>query len=262
MKVGLAALYLMRESFPTLLKEMERSGVRNWELVDEGRHQLDRRRVRLLKRLKDALGLEYALHGPLADVNIASYNRSIRRVVISRLLRSLDHARELGARVWVFHPGTLTELSGLYRGQDRLFQEESIGQIVDAARGLGIPTGIENMPAIPGRYLLVRVEEFTGFYAGRELGQPGLVLDVGHAHTAHQLPEFLEQLGSWIVHIHAHDNDTTFDRHRAIGNGTIDWELVLRGLHRAGFEGMLAVESMREPVESVRHLEQKLAQLQ
>jgi sugar phosphate isomerase/epimerase len=261
LKAGLSSLYLMREPFTALVKEIGRSGIRNWELVDEGLHSLNRRRLRTLKSLKDSLGLELALHGPLGDTNIASFSRTIRAAVLKRLLRSLEFAAELGVEVWIFHPGSLSELAGLYRHQEWGLQEESIGRIVEAARELRVAIGIENMPAGPARYLLVRVDQFVRFYQSPVTRKVGLVLDVGHAHTAHQVAEFVEQLGPHIVHIHAHDNDTSFDRHRAIGDGTIDWELVLSGLRRAGFNGMLAVESMREPVESVHWLEQKIARL-
>jgi sugar phosphate isomerase/epimerase len=260
-RAGLSSLYLMREPFSSLVEEIGRSGVKNWELVDEGLHSLDRRRVRTLKRLKDSLGLALVLHGPLGDTNIASFSRTIRAAVLKRLLRSLELAAELGAGLWLFHPGSLSELAGLYRHQEWGIQEESVGRIVEAARRLRMPIGIENMPAGPARYLLVRVDQFARFYQSPVTREVGLVLDVGHAHTAHQVAEFVEQLGSHIVHIHAHDNDSSFDRHRAVGDGTIDWGLVLSGLRRAGFTGMLSVESMHEPVESVRLLEQKIARL-
>lgn len=260
MKAALATLFLMRQPFPVMVKEVELSGIKRWELVDEGLHELDRRRVRTLKRLKDSLGLELALHGPLGDTNIASFSRTFRKAVLHRLLRSLEWAAELEARPWIFHPGALSELSGLYTHQEWGIPEESIGRLVEAAGRLGVTIGIENMPAGPARYLLVKVEHFQRFYESPVTRGVGLVLDVGHAHTVNQVPAFVEQLGRHIVHIHAHDNDTTFDRHRAIGDGTIPWDIVLSGLRRAGFHGMLSVESMREPVESVRRLEQMIAQ--
>ena len=261
MKAGLSALYLMREPFSVMIDEMERTGIRNWELVDEGLHSLDRRRLRTLKGLKDSLGLEIVLHGPLGDTNIASFSRTIRGAVVRRLLRSLELAAELGAALWIFHPGSFTELTGIYRHQEWGIQEESIGRMAEAARNLGITIGIENMPAGPARYLLVKVDQFTRFYESTVTRGVGLVLDVGHAHTANEVAGFVEKLGPRIVHIHAHDNDGSFDRHRAIGEGTIDWDLVLTGLKRARFTGMLSVESMRESVRSVHRLEEMISRL-
>jgi sugar phosphate isomerase/epimerase len=244
-----------------MVDEVERTGIRNWELVDDGLHSLDRRRLRALKRLKESLGLDFVLHGPLGDTNIASFSRVVRGVVVRRLLRSLELAAELGVGLWLFHPGSFTELAGLYRHREWSVQEESIGRIVEAARNLEIDIGIENMPAGPARYLLVKVDQFLRFYESTVTSGVGLVLDVGHANTVHEVDEFLEKLGPRITHIHAHDNDGSFDRHRAIGEGTIDWNIVLTGLKRAGFTGMLSVEAMRAPVESVRRLEDKISRL-
>jgi sugar phosphate isomerase/epimerase len=64
-----------------------------------------------------------------------------------------------------------------------------------------------------------------------------------------------------MVHVHAHDYDGD-DDHLAIGHGIIDWDDVIRALHRAGFSGSLCLElnPFREP-ESVRESQNRLRRI-
>lgn len=71
----------------------------------------------------------------------------------------------------------------------------------------------------------------------------GAVLDTGHLHAQKEiLPLSVEKLGSRIFYVHASDNDSRDNEHLAPGRGTVDWEAVIAGLKRHGFDGYIGID--------------------
>jgi sugar phosphate isomerase/epimerase len=68
----------------------------------------------------------------------------------------------------------------------------------------------------------------------------GFCLDVGHAHTMGLLQEFMD-LKHRLVNLHVHDNRGDYDAHLPIGDGTVDFRLVVDEL--AGYGGRFVIES-------------------
>jgi sugar phosphate isomerase/epimerase len=77
------------------------------------------------------------------------------------------------------------------------------------------------------------------------VGSPvfGAVLDCGHLHAQKEiLPLSVEKLGSRIFYVHASDNDSRDNDHLAPGRGTVDWEALIAGLRRHGFDGYIGID--------------------
>ncbi|MDI6773424.1 MAG: sugar phosphate isomerase/epimerase family protein [bacterium] len=71
----------------------------------------------------------------------------------------------------------------------------------------------------------------------------GAVLDTGHLHAQKEiLPLSVEKLGPRIFYVHASDNDSRDNEHLAPGRGTVDWEAVIAGLKRQGFDGYIGID--------------------
>ncbi|RLI35600.1 hypothetical protein DRO55_04990 [Candidatus Bathyarchaeota archaeon] len=257
MRIGLSMLYCLGRPFPQLLTELERVEAGCVELVDEGGHSLNERRVRALRRVIEDGGLEVTVHAPFVDVNIASPVPTIRRAVLKRLKRSMLYAHELGSKVWVFHPGLHSSIAYFHPGLDWKLNIQSTRELLEAAEQLDTKIAIENI-FDPSPFLLKSVEDFIRFY--EELGSdaPGLAFDIGHAYINRQVAGFIERLSDRIIHIHAHDNDGTSDSHKGIGYGGIDWDWVINALKEAGYEGFIIVESIEGVEESVERLKRLL----
>lgn len=76
----------------------------------------------------------------------------------------------------------------------------------------------------------------------------GAVLDTAHQHAQKEiLPLSVEKLGSRIMYLHVADNDGKVNDHKALGEGTVDWEGVFRALHKHGFGGYVAIDIGRLP---------------
>ena len=150
------------------------------EVLDDGTHELDKKRVATLKEAAKSYSLEYSLHAPFADINIASPSKPMLNTSMKRLKQSMAYANALDAKVWVFHPGTQTGIGQFYPGADWKQNSQSIQELYQAAEEYGVNIALENLP---GKYwfLMNKPEEFTRFY--RETNLPiGIAMDLGHAH--------------------------------------------------------------------------------
>jgi sugar phosphate isomerase/epimerase len=251
-EIGLSMLFLLREPFRSLMKRLPQVTTQHVELLDEGLHALNSRRVKALKRVAKSRNLELTVHAPFIDVNLASPSASLRRTVLKRLERSLSHARQLGCRLWIFHPGQGTDVSHSYSGLEWRLNIESIRSLVNAASRQGVTIAIENVPD-PFPFLMRNVEDFARFYDEFDENLD-LVLDIGHAHINQEIHDFISHFSERIVHVHASDNDGTRDSHLGIGYGTIDWESVAAAIRRAKYDGVVTLESEEHVEESLQKL--------
>ena len=76
----------------------------------------------------------------------------------------------------------------------------------------------------------------------------GAVLDTAHLHAQKEiLPLSVEKLGKRIVYVHAADNDSKTNEHRALGEGTVDWDGVIAALKKHRFDGYIALDMGQVP---------------
>jgi sugar phosphate isomerase/epimerase len=256
-KVGISMLYCLGEPFSRMVKRLASMGTQVIEVVDDGTHELDKKRVATLKEAAKSHDLEYSLHAPFADINIASPSKSMLAASMKRLRQSMAYASVIDAKVWVFHPGAKTGIGQFYPGADWKQNSQSIGQLYAAAEEYGLNIALENLPA-KYYFFMSKPEEFTRFY--RETGLPvGIVMDIGHANLEGQIEPFFKLLSDKIVHIHASDNDGSDDQHLGIGQGKIDYDSFAQTLKKMGYNKSVIVESTTKVPESIRLLQKLLA---
>jgi len=256
-KVGVSMLFCLNEPFNRMVQRLGKMQTQYIEIVDDGTHELNKKRVSTLKESAKSYGLEFTLHAPFADINIASPSKDILAASLKRLKQSMAFANELDAKVWVFHPGAKTGISQFYPGAEWKQNVKSIQELYGVAEEYGLNIAIENLP---GKYwfLMHTPEEFMRFY--RETSLPiGVVLDLGHAHLEAQIEPFFNLLADKIVHVHASDNDGSDDQHIGIGKGKIDYVWFKQIVNKIGYDKIVIVESTAEVIESVRKLKQLLA---
>jgi len=254
MNIGLSMLFCLGEPFPSLIKRLEDVDVNCVEIIDESQHALNSKRVTVLKRIAKAKDLNFTVHAPFVDINIASLNPVLRRVMLKRLEKSIAYAHKLKCRQWVFHSGWKTGISEFYPNVDWQINLRSVRTLLTIANKHNVEISIENTPE-PFPFLLKKMQDFALFYS--ELGSDlGLTLDVAHAHTGHQALDFIEKFADKIVHVHASDNEGKYDSHRGIGHGNIDWKAVAEALRRIGYKGLIMLESTEHIEESLQTLRQ------
>jgi sugar phosphate isomerase/epimerase len=251
-KIGVSMLYSLGEPFNRMVKKLSTMGTRYIEVLDDGTHELDKKRVSLLKEAAKSYDLEYTVHAPFADINIASPSRTILDASMKRLTQSLDYARALDAKLWVFHPGARTGITQFYPGSEWKQNTESIKELYAEAEQIGVNIALENLPA-KYWFLMKSPEDFNRFY--KETGLPiGIVMDIGHANLEGQIQPFFNQLADKIIHIHASDNNGVDDDHLGVGYGKIDYGWFAETLKKLGYDQKVIVESTEHVPESIQKL--------
>jgi sugar phosphate isomerase/epimerase len=248
-------LYYLGEPFRKMVERIPKVDTAYVEIVDDGFHSLDKRRVSTLKEVGESYGLTYSMHAPFAGINIALQSKPLLNAAMRRLKTSMSNAGDLGCKIWVFHSGMRSGISMFYPGLDWTTNLQSVRVLLKFARDLGLEPVIEN---VMDMFLLARVEEFKRFYG--EIDEDiHLALDTGHANIYGQVQDFLTEFPDKIVHVHAHDNYGKIDQHFGIGYGNIDWEKVADLLKKMSYDKTIMIESVDHVEESKQKLNQLLS---
>lgn len=256
-EVGVSTLYLLGKPFSKAVETLATIPVKHVEIVDDGLHTLDKKRVLKLKEIGESRGYRFSVHAPFADINIASLSKSMLKATVKRLEKSIRLTSLLEADVWVFHPGMRTGISVFYPGVDWVQNRETIKTLYRIAKKHGVEIAVENVPE-PYPFLMKSVEHFKKFYT--EIDENiGLAFDVGHTNINGQMELFLETFSDKIVHIHAHDNMGKRDEHLGVGRGTVNWERFAELLKQISYNKTVVVESVEHVQESIERLRALLA---
>src|SRR5918996_614605 len=97
----------------------------------------------LIGKLKRS-GLDLSVHGPIGDLNITSSNEGIRKESVRQVLKGIEEAAAMGARVISVHPGYLTgrqdEPEGIWD-----MQIEALKRFSERGRDLGLVVAMETI---------------------------------------------------------------------------------------------------------------------
>jgi sugar phosphate isomerase/epimerase len=253
-EIGLSMLYCLGEPFSKMAEQIPEAKTSYVELVDDGLHALDKKKVAALNRIKQCYDKKYTVHAPFVGINIALPPSPLLNTTLRRLKNSIVNAAALDCEMWVFHPGLRTATSMFYPGMDWARNLESVRLLFRFARDHGVEACVEN---IMEAFVMKNVDEFRRFYD--EIGEDiGLAFDTGHANVVGELEGFLTGFSDKIVHVHAHDNHGKSDEHLGVGYGNIDWDIVAKHLKRASFSKAVIIESVEHIDESIQRLERLL----
>lgn len=249
-KIGVSMLYTLGEPFEAMVKAIPDNGVKYVEIVDDGNHVLDKKRVAELKEAGASCGVEFTVHAPFAGINIVVQDKIISEATFRRLKESITNSAALDCRMWVLHPGLMTGISYFHPEEDWVRNLEGIRSIVKFADDRGVKVGLEN---IMEPFVLKSVAEFRRFYCDSALNI-GLALDTGHANVTGELEGFLRAFPERLVHVHVHDNLGKSDQHLGVGYGNIDWQNFAQLVKKNGFDGILMIEAIEHIKESIQRL--------
>jgi sugar phosphate isomerase/epimerase len=256
-RVGVSMLYCLGEPFNRMVKRLGTMDTKYIEILDDGTHDLDKKRITALKEAAKSYNLTYSLHAPFADVNIASPVKPLLNASLKRLAQSLNNANAIDAKMWVFHPGQRTGIGSFYPGADFKTMCQSIQKLYAISEEYGINIALENLPA-KYWFLMNTPEEFLKMY--RETNLPiGITLDLGHANLEGQIQPFINLVADKIVHIHASNNNGSDDQHFGVEDGNIDYLWFAETLKKIGYDKTVIVESMHKVPQSIQKLKQLLA---
>jgi len=207
-----------------------------WEIVAEGRHYLPDIEKRFLAATS-TFDIKFSVHAPLSDINIGSLNPRARERSVQEVCETLRAAGRMNIDLCTIHPGFYGPLGMLDKPAVGEMTRDSLAAIEDVAQDSGVRVALENMPEM-GQMMMGRTpQELLRLLEGFDFG---ICFDIGHAHTARTIDDFL-RLKDRVINVHIHDNLGDRDAHLPIGEGNIDFKKVLRGL--SGYDGRYVIEA-------------------
>jgi sugar phosphate isomerase/epimerase len=174
-----------------------------------------------LERLKSTLDYHPVLtmHAPFMDLSPGAVDLQVRAVTVNRFNQVLEIAQILQPKCIVFHSGYE---KWKYAMRVDLWLKNSLKTwelFAKRSADRGVKIAIENIFEDEPANLRLLMEEMGSEYFG-------LCFDAGHFNLFSGIPlgEWLDQISRYIIELHLHDNNRTFDDHKAIGDGTFDFK--------------------------------------
>lgn len=231
MKIGASTLAGMTNKLEENLEFIEDLGLDYAEIV----HQFPHDKVDV--EIVESFNLKYSVHSPFMDVNIAALQEKSRINSIEQIKESIDLANEINAEAVVVHPGLASFLANKYY-LDTVYEyaNESIKELGDYGKDLGVMTTIENMPTFDGM-IYKDMNDLHEMLVSLDMY---MTLDIGHANHAGYAPD--EMIFDSIKHVHMHDNFGDDDAHLAFGEGSIDLKGIVNRLEEKNYNGIYIIE--------------------
>ncbi len=230
MKIGASTLATFKNSLDESLEFIESLGIKYVELL----HQYPTEEFDL--DILNSFNLDYTIHAPFMDVNIAALGSKSRANSIEQIKDSIDLANRIDAKVVVVHPGLIPFLAREMPEEVYKVSDNSIKEIGDYSQDSGVNTTIENMPAFETMIYqdMNRLNETLVEF------DMGMTFDIGHAHHSGISPD--EMYFDSIKHIHAHDNMGDEDSHLALGEGNIQLKDIITTFENKKYDGIYMIE--------------------
>lgn len=188
-----------------------------------------------------------SLHGPCMNMDLSKASVCDEEIQ-KNFLWACDLGRELGAKDIVMHPfeGPAMEEPAAERERST----RRLQWLAGCAKDCGFKLLIENVPGIDLPYAIFNQKQFFALFD--LIPDADFILDTGHAHMCGwDIPKVIEDHKDRLRSYHLHDNDGTRDSHDFLGDGTIDWTVVVPTICRCTPEAQLILEYSRKTIDSV-----------
>ena len=210
------------------------AGVESIEFsISENLDRLEEKIDNYEKRLEEMGCGKLVLHGPFLDLNPMAFDSLVLDATRKRYDQAYQAAERLGAEKLVFHTCYVPDVYLLIGWADRV--AEFYKRFLDGRDGIQIV--MENVFDREAEPILE---------VARKVDHPdfGICLYIGHAHCYSEMPAaaWAELFGSYIRHMHVHDNLGDRDTHMGLGRGNLDYREVIGIVKRNNPEVSFTVE--------------------
>ncbi len=194
-----------------------------------------------------------SIHAPFMDLSPGAVDPKVRAVTIERFLLVFEIAELLEPISIVFHSGYE---KWKYALNVDLWLKQSLktwNVLARKAAERNIKIVVENVfEDEPGNLRLLMEEIGSGHF--------GICFDTGHCNLFSTVPleEWLGQLKPYILELHLHDNNRGSDDHKAIGDGTFNFDLLFSSLQDKKLIYTIEGHSPEDVMRSMRRLNQYL----
>ena len=173
------------------------------------------------------------LHAPFNELFPCAIDRKARALAAERYRQAIDLAKTYGAtkvvihggyNPWIYYPVWYTE-------QSVLFWKEFLKE------DPGVEIVLENVLETDPQWLLDIVK-------GVDDPRLKLCMDIGHVNAYSKIPltDWLAGWAPYLSHFHIHNNDTSWDTHNPLMDGTIPMQEFLEEAYRLCTEATFTLE--------------------
>jgi sugar phosphate isomerase/epimerase len=248
---SISSLFLLNKSIDYIEEIIKNSEIKVWEIPNEGLIKIN---DRIFKKLKDLLsiGIEINIHAPFNANTYSSLNLNERKRILNILYETLDWANKLNSKYIVIHPG---KKYGIDNEKEYEYAKNGIIELALKAEEYGIlilvENGLKNLS-----YMMSDLSECINFfkYDVNEFKNIGFCLDIGHANINGKIEKYILELFDKIINIHIHDNDGSFDSHKMVGKGKVDWYKIIEILKKKEYKNYMTMEDIENPFESLNKI--------
>ncbi len=172
---------------------------------------------------------------------LLSIEESRREIRIDFLKRCIGIADKLGSDCVSLWSGSADDFCDSQTSLDRL--SESLRPVLDCAGEHGIPIGFEPEPGM----FIDTTGSFERLCRWVESDFLKLTMDIGHLFCLGELPivGFIQRFQEHIVNIHIEDMNPGVHDHLAFGEGSIEFNPIIKALYDVEYSGGLHVELSR-----------------
>ena len=212
--------------FEKNLQQFIAAGFENVELMMDGpvwsgfaskRHDL----ISMMKRYP----INYTLHGPGFETNLASDNETIRHACLETYLDAISFAACAGCPTLLVHPG-FCQIPGADKNRVIQRSKELLAALCKCAKESGVRLVVENV-GFNGTSIYT-YNEFIHLLDGFG-DEAGYVIDIGHALlNGWDCASLIRDTSKRLYGIHLHDNNSISDQHLPIGQGNALWDDIFR----------------------------------
>lgn len=185
-----------------------------WNL-DEKRHEVEGDVQNCLKSSD-----RFVLHAPFTELFPCAIDKMIRQVAAFRYRQTIETAGELGVKKIVIHGGYNPRIyfPPWYTPESIVFWKEFVNEIP------------EDMVVCLENVFEEEIEMLADIVRGVDDKRIRMCLDIGHvnAYSKRPVAQWIESCADIIEHFHIHNNDSTWDTHCQLFDGTIPMEDTLR----------------------------------
>lgn len=232
-KVGLStASKIVNED---LFIQYEKAGISMMEisLKEPVLNNLDFEQV---KKWADAHNVElWSLHFPFnpdGRADIAAHEDTVREATIEYYTELIKKGTDIGIKTFVIHPCSVEPIEEDERRDIRMkYSKECLNTIAEIAHDYDAVIAVENLP----RSCLARnSKELLELLDSND--KLRVCYDTNHLLEQDSL-EFIKAVGNKIITLHVSDYDFINERHWLPGEGSLNWQEIIKSLKEFGYNG-------------------------
>jgi sugar phosphate isomerase/epimerase len=239
MRIGCSSKLLWPEHIVSAIDFIGRQGYRAVEVWAEHMWR-DGVETSVITRGLSVHELDVSVHAPAGKVNLAHPCAEARAHALKLNERAVELASSIGAGTVVVHPGRMVQ-SHQSREEVWSATKQSLAELCERARNLGVVVALENMENRVGEVLVAPADVLDMI---NEIGHrsAAMTLDIAHLATVGPDAPCLAQEITSIHHVHLSDHSRGHT-HVPLGQGDLDvrWWL---GFLEPRFSGLVIVEGL------------------